>query len=476
MLASDDFVLTDYCHVFAKVYELIGSRWVDQGTAYCHGQFIEETNQAFLIARAEEEYERTILSTAIRCNDVYQRQQDTLIVWTEPDGVDYALSFQDAEGCAEVWNFIIEVQHHINSSGGFDSSSPNHDSTMTATILRTGHLPMPELGNVADIERSIKALARGQHVKEKICDYIQRQDYIKAMINVLNVAEDLESLDNLHALCSLMQTILMLNDHGMYEHILDDDKFFGVVGMLEYDPEFPTHKANYREFLHLTSRFHQPIPIPDESIQKKVHNTYRLQFLKDVVLARALDDSTFNVLNSCIIFNQIDIITHVQNDPMFMREIVSLYDVALRREVVVLIQQLCAMGKNVQLPARMALFRTLVDCGVLFAVQWALGLVNMAEANLVMISTAGEVLSAVLEHDLVGVRNHVLKQVQAVEKEKQAGRKGADKAETLLALMCRVLAGSRELAVQSQVGDALRTLLEISVGNGPETPVSTRPL
>jgi hypothetical protein len=35
---------------------------------------------------------------------------DTLIVWTEPNGIDYALSFQDPEGCAEVWNFILEVQ------------------------------------------------------------------------------------------------------------------------------------------------------------------------------------------------------------------------------------------------------------------------------------------------------------------------------------------------------------------------------
>lgn len=26
---------------------------------------------------------------------------------------------------------------------------------------------------------------------------------------------------------------VMLNDHTMYEHILDDDIFFGVVGMLE---------------------------------------------------------------------------------------------------------------------------------------------------------------------------------------------------------------------------------------------------
>lgn len=42
---------------------------------------------------------------------------ETLIVWTEPNGVDYALSFQDPEGCAEVWHFIEEVQRHMNAGG-----------------------------------------------------------------------------------------------------------------------------------------------------------------------------------------------------------------------------------------------------------------------------------------------------------------------------------------------------------------------
>lgn len=91
------------------------------------------------------------------------------------------------------------------------------------------------------------------------------------------------------------------------------------------DPEFPAHKANYRDFLKNTLRFHNPIPIPDESIRRKIHHAYRLLFLKDVVLVRVLDDSTFNVLNSCIIFNQIDIITYVQQDPGFLSSIVKLY-------------------------------------------------------------------------------------------------------------------------------------------------------
>ena len=62
-------------HPSFQVYELIGSRWMDQGTAFCFGQFQEETNEALLIARSERNYHDIVLSTAIRSNDVYQRQQ-----------------------------------------------------------------------------------------------------------------------------------------------------------------------------------------------------------------------------------------------------------------------------------------------------------------------------------------------------------------------------------------------------------------
>jgi protein phosphatase-4 regulatory subunit 3 len=101
------------------VYELVGQRWADQGTAFCSGHYDETTGEAALIARSETDFKSIILSTTIRPNDVYQRQQDTLIVWTEPNGVDYALSFQDPEGCAEVWAFIMEVQPHLQGDGEF---------------------------------------------------------------------------------------------------------------------------------------------------------------------------------------------------------------------------------------------------------------------------------------------------------------------------------------------------------------------
>jgi len=41
--------------------------------------------------------------------------QDTLIVWTEPDGTDIALSFADPDDCENVWEFVLEVQKMLDS-------------------------------------------------------------------------------------------------------------------------------------------------------------------------------------------------------------------------------------------------------------------------------------------------------------------------------------------------------------------------
>lgn len=282
-----------------------------------------------------------------------------------------------------------------------------------------------------------------------------------------------------------------------------------------------------------------------------------------MVLARTLDDSTFNVLNSCIIFNQIDIIAHVQGEPSFLKQIVLTFveerlmvalweiqlpgsnaklsngqgpskmdvdsngadtdnpslingvarshsndselgtlspeEIAKRKQVVLLVQQLCAMGKNIQLPARLQLFRTLVERGILFVVQWAVGLpdqdppqssvlppstseVSTAydapastvvrpppnHANGHIISAAGEILASALDHDLLGVRQFLLRQVAVIDK---GGVKSPFASESVLMLLCRVISHSRDLAIQSQVGDCLKTWLEMAqepTGGGGE--------
>jgi protein phosphatase-4 regulatory subunit 3 len=194
-----------------------------------------------------------------------------------------------------------------------------------------------------------------------------------------------------------------------------------------------------------------------------------------------MEDSTFNILNSCIIFNQIDLINSFQTDETFIRQIVAIYASPalvlsliegatpgqtnealeesgalrhLRTDVLGLIQQLCVMAKNVQLQARLLLFRFLVDRGVIHAVQWAL-----TQKQPAVIGTATEVLTMLLEHDINGIRTHIMRQADL-------------KPETsLVRILSAALASPVDLALKNQLSDCTRLLLETYPPEAPETGI-----
>ncbi len=105
--------------------------------------------------------------------------------------------------------------------------------------------------------------ARGPMMREKLTAWLMESHYIRKLVPFFYTVEELEALDSLHVLCTVMQTILLLNDSFLFEYILQDDVFLGVVGMLEYDPEFPRLKANYRAHLTQHARFKQVVDIGD---------------------------------------------------------------------------------------------------------------------------------------------------------------------------------------------------------------------
>lgn len=54
------------------------------------------------------------------------------------------------------------------------------------------------------------------------------------------------------------------------------------------------------------------VPITDAGVRAKIHQTYRIGYLKDVVLARVLDDATFNTLSSLVLFNNVEVVLALQ--------------------------------------------------------------------------------------------------------------------------------------------------------------------
>lgn len=508
-----------------KVYELKGETWFDRGTGYCAGVYDETVDEALLVARREEkcqflegidvpaegdvdendlvlgngsseegaqkaqpqpcqfvvvvsenlENEDILLASKVVKEEVYQRQQDTLVVWTEPTGVDMALSFQEAEGCNEVWEFLTEVQKHfmgLAEEALTDSppTTPNPQSPTGVLGMSASSsglepllnimgdykgLPEPTLANLEKIDAMLKeTTSRGPMLREKLTTWLMEAHYIRKLVPFFHTIEELEALPSLHMLCTIMQTILLLNDSFLFEYILQDDVFLGVVGMLEYDPEFPRLKANYRDHLTQRARFKQVIDIGDPMIVAKIHQTYRLLYLRDVILARVVDDPTVSILNSFIFFHQNDIVNYCCQNDLFLSELFRMLTSPeepedRRSEGVLFLQQLCAMGKLIQLPARISLYRTLTDWGLLNVLQYALERLGQTARN-----AAAEILMTIIEYDANSVRAHVVSQ------QEQGTR-------PLVSMMIDMLHNERDPGLKTQIAEAMRIIFDVASDGGP---------
>jgi protein phosphatase-4 regulatory subunit 3 len=67
--------------------------------------------------------------------------------------------------------------------------------------------------------------------RDALTKFILNEDYIPKPL--VSIAEDLESLPDLHRLCNIVKTIILLNDSTIIEHVVSDNCVLGVVGALE---------------------------------------------------------------------------------------------------------------------------------------------------------------------------------------------------------------------------------------------------
>ena len=81
------------------------------------GEIDDDTKLPYFLVRNETDNNNIILKSFLEGSIQYQRQQETLIVWTDSNGTDLALSFQETEGCADLCDFIIRVQQGNISPG-----------------------------------------------------------------------------------------------------------------------------------------------------------------------------------------------------------------------------------------------------------------------------------------------------------------------------------------------------------------------
>lgn len=99
-----------------KVYRLTNDgQWDDQGTGHITIDYIEGSREIAL-AVVDEVDNDTLLLHHLTSDNIYKRQEQTLISLKDPEkALDLLLSFQEAKGCLHIWQSLTSLQQKLQS-------------------------------------------------------------------------------------------------------------------------------------------------------------------------------------------------------------------------------------------------------------------------------------------------------------------------------------------------------------------------
>ncbi|XP_074103855.1 serine/threonine-protein phosphatase 4 regulatory subunit 3 flfl isoform X2 [Cotesia typhae] len=404
-----------------KLYALNADRqWDDRGTGHVSSSYVDRLKGISLLVRAESDGS-VLLESKIQPDTAYQKQQDTLIVWSEGDNFDLALSFQEKAGCDEIWEKICQVQGKdpsVEITQDIVEESEDERFDDMSDSAPPIELPPCELSRLEDINELIGNCLSTPVRKEKLAMAIESEGYIKKLLNLFHTCEDLENIEGLHHLYDIFKNIFLLNKNALFEVMFSEDVIFDVVGCLEYEPSLPQPKR-HREYLRQLARFKQAIPITNPELLAKIHQTYRVQYIQDVVLPTpsVFEDNMLSTLSSFIFFNKVEIVTLIQDDERFLTELFrQLTDestlICKRRDLVLFLKEFCNFSQNLQPQGKEAFYRTLTALGILPALEITLA-INDAQTKTASI----DILTYIVEYSPSVVRDYTLQQINNTEQD-----------------------------------------------------------
>ncbi|KAH8406985.1 hypothetical protein KR222_003336 [Zaprionus bogoriensis] len=406
-----------------KLYALNAERqWDDRGTGHVSSTYVDRLKGTSLLVRAESDGS-LLLESKIQPDTAYQKQQDTLIVWSEGDNFDLALSFQEKAGCDEIWEKICQVQGKDPSveitQDIVEESEDERFEDMSDTAPPI-ELPPCELSRLEDISETIQSCLSTPLRKEKLSMALESENYIKKLLNLFRVCEDLDSTEGLHHLFEIFKNIFLLNKNALFEIMFADDTIFDVVGCLEYDPSVAQPKK-HRQYLKQLAKFREAVPIKNQDLLAKIHQTFRVQYIQDIILPTPsvfVEDTMLNTLSSFIFFNKVEIVTLIQEDERFLVDVFSLLtdpstsDVK-RRDLVLFLKEFCNFAQNLQPQGKDSFYKTLTCLGILQALELTL-VMNDNKTK----SASIDILTAIVEFSPLVVRNYTLNQASRPEGER----------------------------------------------------------
>ncbi|WMV09784.1 hypothetical protein MTR67_003169 [Solanum verrucosum] len=233
------------------------------------------------------------------------------------------------------------------------------------------------------------------------------QDFFGKLMDLFRICEDLENVDSLHIIFKIVRGIILLNSSQIFEKIFGDELILDIVGCLEYDPEAP--HIHHRSFLKEHVVYKEAIPIKDSVVLSKIRQTYRVGYLKDVVLSQMLDEATIANLNSIISLNNAMVVSRLKDDNTFIQELFAKLSspstsAESKKNLIHFLHEFCTLSKSLQMVQQVRLLRDLVNEGIFDII---VDILQSSDKKLVLMGTDILIL---LNQDPNLLRSHVIRQ------------------------------------------------------------------
>jgi len=94
-------------------------------------------------------------------------------------------------------------------------------------------LPNPQLGNLHEIDHMVRQYSATPPGRDKLGKFLLGEDYIMKLLPLVEMAENMQAIGELHRLSSIMKMLILLNDTQIIEYMVSDNAIMGVVAALE---------------------------------------------------------------------------------------------------------------------------------------------------------------------------------------------------------------------------------------------------
>ncbi|XP_036295989.1 serine/threonine-protein phosphatase 4 regulatory subunit 3B [Pipistrellus kuhlii] len=377
-----------------------------------------ESQGLFLVVRSESSGTQ-ILESEVLPDTPYQRQKDTLIVWSEAENHGMALSFRNSESCYETWEAICRVQGRdpsVNVTQDLlDDLEEEIDETLETDDL--DELPNCELSKLKQIANLVTSAFSSPLRRRRLALVLENETYIKKLLQMLHSCESVGYTEGLYHLHTIIKGIFFLDKTALLDILFSEECIMNVIGCLEYDPAFDQPKK-HREFLTQNANFKEVIPITTCKLRQRIHQTYRVQYIQDILLPTpsVLDENCLSALKTFIFLNKMEIIHMLQSDDKFLPQIFEqLKDKTIdndkRRELLFFLKEFGSFAQVLKPRSKDALFKTLTQMGILPTIK-----VIMSLDDYQIKSSAIDIFAHLVEHNPSVIREFLLEEEQQNEK------------------------------------------------------------